>query len=258
MTFPPVSDMQKAYIDLITRTITNFAYLGGQSGFRKFNFEHVYDTENARWRTDMDSRPLTLLNKEQLDLLETLVESLEARGVPGDYIEAGVWRGGVIVLLRALIKAYAIPDRRVFAADSFSGIPQNKYFRHDPVDAWSDRWIASLKEVQNNIRRFGLLDDRIVFVAGLFADSLPALAGDRFALIRLDSDSYESVATSLDHLYPALSEGGVLLIDDWHLIPCQMAVANYRKHHGIEDPIETVAGNAYWIKRQRHGFPVTR
>ena len=136
-----------------------------------------------------------------------------------------------------------------------AGIPMNERGRNDPVDLWKDRWVAPLDEVKQNIARFGLLDDRIEFVPGFFADSLKALSDERFSLARLDSDSYDSVETSLEFLYPLLSKGGVVIIDDWHLDGCKAAVADYRSRHGIDDKIYVFDGNAYWTKRQDYALP---
>lgn len=255
MTTPAQEIYRDAYIDLIKRSITNYHYLGGETPFEQFRCITHYDLEQARWNIDPLARPATLLAKTQLDLLEQAILELEERRVPGDFIEAGVWRGGVIILLRALINAYNIEGRKVFAADSFAGIPQNVRATGDPVDLWRDRWVASLDEVKQNIERFGLLDDRIEFVVGFFDQSLKALAHERFALIRLDSDSYDSVETSLEHLYPLLSRDGIVIIDDWHLPGCRQAVLDYRARHGITENIFTCDGNAYWIKQQNYGLP---
>lgn len=255
MNAPAGPSHRDAYVDLVKRTITNYAYLGGRSSFEDFRCVDHYDVPAGRWKIDPLAKPATLLRKSHLDLIDEAVRLMEEHGVPGDYIEAGIWRGGAIILMRALLDAYAIGDRRVFAADSFAGIPLNMRATNDPVDAWSDRWVASLEEVEANIARFGLLDDRIVFAPGFFSDSLPHLAKERFALVRLDSDSYDSVETSLDHLYPLLSKGGILIIDDWHLPGCRMAVEDYRARHGITDEIHVHEGNAYWLKGQDYGAP---
>lgn len=244
-----------AYLDLIKRSVTNYAYLGGNSAFEQFRCVTHYDLKQSQWKIDPLAKPLSLLTKNQLDLIEKIAVALEQRKVPGDFIEAGIWRGGAVILMRALIDAYGMTDRRVFAADSFAGIPMNLKGRNDPVDLWPDRWIAPLDEVKQNIARFGLLDDRIVFVPGFFADSLKTLSGERFSLVRLDSDSYDSVETSLEHLYPLLSKGGVVILDDWHLDGCKAAVVDYRNRHGIDDKIYIFEGNAYWTKRQDYAHP---
>lgn len=250
----PENFYRSAYTDLLKRAITNFLYLGGDAEFAAFRCVNHYDLDQGSWKIDPASRPTTLLRKGQLDLIERAVITVQKHQVPGDFIEAGIWRGGAIILMRALL-AYEMNDRKVFAADSFEGIPINKHSANDPVDQWVDRWAASLNEVQANIARFGLLDDKIEFVPGFFDNSLIRLAGERFSLIRLDSDSYESVETSLVHLYPLLSKTGVLIIDDWHLPGCRAAVLDYRSKHGINDPIMEYDANAYWVKQQDYTAP---
>ena len=242
-----------AYIDLLKRSITNFHNLGGDTEFEQFRCVKHYDVPQGRWKIGPFARPATLLSKSQLDLIETAIVTVERNKVPGDLIEAGIWRGGAVIFMRAMLDAYQIKKRRIFAADSFAGIPLNTRVRGDPVDQWRDRWAASLDDVKGNIRRFGMLDDRIEFVVGFFADTLGSLANERFAVARLDSDSYDSVETSLEHLYPRLSKGGVLIIDDWHLVGCRQAVEDYRARHGIFDAVEVVDGNGYWIKTQEFG-----
>lgn len=188
-------------------------------------------------------------------MIRRAVEYVHRNRIEGDLLEAGVWRGGAVIFMRGLFDAYGITDRRVVAADSFAGIPKNKRATNDPVDDWPDRWVASLEEVKGNIARFGMLDERVEFCVGFFEDSLASLAERRFAVIRLDSDSYDSVETSLNILYPLLSTGGLTIIDDWHLPGCRMAVEGYRSRWGITDPIQVVGGNAYWAKGQNYGQP---
>jgi O-methyltransferase len=245
----PVDRQRALYLDLLRRTLTNYAYLGGDVPFDRFRCINHYDVEAARWKIDALSRPATLLTRAQLDLIEAAAVMIEREGVAGDFLEAGIWRGGAVIFLRGLIEAYAMPGRRVVAADSFAGIPVTSRTEGDPVDGWNDRWVASLDEVRGNIDRFGLLDDRIVFLVGFFEDSLPTLTDEGFALIRLDSDSYDSVETSLDHLYPRVSPGGVVIVDDWHLPGCRKAVLDYRARHGIREELQLHDGNAYWVKQ---------
>jgi O-methyltransferase len=235
-------------IEAIKRAITGYAALGGVTSFDDFNILAFYDQAKAEWLVEPERQPVTLLSKGQLDLIEELAACVHHAGVVGDFIEAGVWRGGAIILMRTLLDALGIRDRQVIAADSFAGIPLSTRFRHDPVDLWADRWAASLDEVKTNIARFGLLDARIEFVEGNFADCLPALAGRRLALIRLDADSHDSTTDALTYLYPLLQPGGVIIIDDWHLIGCRLAVDAYRAAHGITDEVVTKAGNGYWFK----------
>ncbi len=244
-----------AYIDLIKRAITNYLYLGGATPQDAFRCATHYDLEQSQWEIDPLSRPSTLLSKSQLDLVEQAVLTVEGQGVAGDFLEAGIWRGGVIILMRALINAHNVSGRKVFAADSFAGIPKNTRAVNDPVDQWRDRWVAPLDEVKQAVGRFGLLDDKIEFIVGFFENSLKSLEGKRFAVVRLDSDSYDSVETSLEYLYPLVSRGGFVIIDDWHLPGCRMAVTNYRSQLGITDEIHEWGGNAYWVKQQPYNYP---
>jgi O-methyltransferase/8-demethyl-8-(2,3-dimethoxy-alpha-L-rhamnosyl)tetracenomycin-C 4'-O-methyltransferase len=252
---PSADKSREAYLDLIKRTITNYVYLGGQHEPEQFRCVSHYDLAASRWRIDALSKPMTLLTRGQLDLVEQAVLQVTANNVSGDFLEAGIWRGGVIILMRALLDACGIEDRQVVAADSFEGIPKNTRAMNDPVDQWPDRWVASLDEVKQGIARFGLLDDRIEFLPGFFEDTLGRLQGRTFSVIRLDSDSYDSVETSLEYLYPLVPRGGFVIIDDWHLPGCRMAVTAYREQLGIRDPIHEHDGNAYWVKGQPYDFP---
>lgn len=236
------------YIDLLKRTLTNYAYLGGDAPFERFRCITHYDLDASRWTIDPLARPVTLLTRAQLDLIEAAVVMVERERIAGDFLEAGIWRGGAVAFMRGLIEAHDIAVRRVIAADSFAGIPPNSRTEGDPVDGWNDRWVASVEEVRGNIERFGLLDDRVAFLVGFFENSLPTLTDEAFAIIRLDSDSYDSVETSLDHLYPRLSPGGVVIIDDWHLPGCRKAVLDYRARYDIRDELQVHDGNAYWVK----------
>jgi len=167
-------------------------------------------------------------------------------------LEGGVWRGGAIVLMCAMVNAYDM-DRTVIAADSFSGIPHSDWIEDDPVDKWPDRWEASVEEVKATIARYALLDERVRFVCGRFKDALPSAGIGMLALVRLDADSYESTSEALEILYPKLSPGGVIIIDDCRLPGCAVAVAEYRTKHSIMSPLFDVGMNVYWFKPDDDG-----
>ena len=105
------------------------------------------------------------------------------------------------------------------------------------------------EEVQANFKKYGLLDDQVVFLKGWFADTLPTAPIERLAVIRLDGDMYGSTMDALNNLYPKLSSGGFCIIDDYALKSCSTAVHDYREKHGIKaemiqiDPIAV-----YWQK----------
>jgi O-methyltransferase len=240
--------LRQSYLELIKRAVTNYLHLGGDAAFPAFDAVDHYDRAGSTWRIDRQAVPMTLLSLDQLNLLERSILDIQTRGIAGDIIEAGVWRGGAVIFMAAVLNAYGFSDRQIIAADSFAGIPQNGAFKHDPVDAWQDRWVATLDEVKANFSRFALSDTCVEFVPGYFSDSLPTLGDRRFALIRLDSDAHDSVMVSLECLYPLLEPGGIIVIDDWHLVGCRFAVNSFREKHGITEPVCADAGNGYWVK----------
>jgi len=106
--------------------------------------------------------------------------------------------------------------------------------------------------VQGNFKRYGFLDDRVRFLKGWFKDTLHTAPISRLALVRLDGDMYESTIQALDALYPKLSPGGYLIIDDYGLPGCRAAVDDYRATHGIKEEVRIVDWTgAYW--RRSHG-----
>lgn len=242
-------------IAALKRRLTGHDRLGAGCDFDRFDvFEQYYDAHRGGWQIDRADLPMTLLGKGKLDLIEHAMLRQRERGVSGDLIEAGVWRGGAVALMAALLRATGETGRRVVAADSFAGIPPDTQFPLDPVDRWPDRWVASLAEVQANLDQLGLLD-QVELLPGLFADSLPKLAGRRFALMRLDADSYDSTMTALAWLYPLLCRDGVVIIDDWHLPGCKLAVINYVRRHGLQVKFREAHGNCYWFKREERLEP---
>lgn len=196
---------------------------------------------------------LTMSSMRRLDHLQACMEDCLDRGIPGDFVECGVWRGGAAILMRGVLAAHEIEDRTIWAADSFQGLPtpdqdsiDNMLFNLPPVVA-IERFAVSLESVQNNFERYGLLDERVRFLAGWFQDTLPQAPIDRIAVLRLDGDFYRSTMDTLVHLYPRVSPGGYVIVDDWGISQVcgeQAAVIDYRKEHGIEDEIVEVDWHA--------------
>jgi O-methyltransferase/8-demethyl-8-(2,3-dimethoxy-alpha-L-rhamnosyl)tetracenomycin-C 4'-O-methyltransferase len=178
-------------------------------------------------------------------------ETVLLDGVEGDFIETGVWRGGACIMMKGILEAYGDASRRVFVADSFAGLPRPDV-ENFPVDAggrpdtWNELKIPRT-DVENNFRRFGLLDKRVVFLEGWFKDTLPEAPIDQLALLRLDGDLYESTIQALDALYHKVSYGGFVIVDDYFLPPCAKAVQDFRERYGITSPILPIDGvGSYW------------
>lgn len=199
----------------------------------------------------------TMIGMARLDNVQECVADVIHRRVPGDLIEAGVWRGGTTILMRAVLAAHGDTSRTVWAADSFEGVPAPDPVRY-PADAGLEMFsrvpglAVGIDEVRANFARYGLLDDQVQFLHGWFKDTLPTAPIERLAVIRLDGDLYESTMDALVALYPKLSVGGYIVIDDYNNIrACRRAVSDYRVDHGIGEEIRRVDWNgAFW---QREG-----
>jgi O-methyltransferase len=203
---------------------------------------------------DWPAEAETMVGLKRLYNVWECAREVLADAVPGDFIETGVWRGGTTIFMRALLEAYGDPDRRVWVADSFEGLPPpdprypadagDEHFKLDDVLA------VSLDDVRANFARFDLLDDRVRFLKGYFKDSLPDAPIGSLALLRLDGDLYQSTWEALTALYPKVSPGGFVIVDDFGAIPaCAKAVEDYRSDHGINEPMTTVDWTGvYWRK----------
>ena len=194
----------------------------------------------------------TMIGLARLDNIEHCVTTVLRDGVPGDLIETGVWRGGATIFMRAILEAYGDATRKVWVADSFAGLPKPDAESY-PVDAGDTHWTKehlaiSVEQVRANFARYGLLDDRVRFLEGWFKDTLPTAPIEQLAVMRLDGDMYESTIQALDALYPKLSVGGFVIIDDYgDIVSARQATEDFRSAHGIDDPIVAIDhAGVYW------------
>lgn len=179
---------------------------------------------------------------------ECVLECLQ-RGIPGDLMEAGVWRGGCAIFMRALLHVYGDTERKVWVADSFEGCPKPREEAECGDRHWLNNFIAvDLETVQENFRRYGLLDDRVRFLRGWFCDTLPKAPVEKLAVLRVDGDMFSSTIDVLRAMYHRVSPGGYVIIDDYYAIDiCRRAVTDFREEHGIDSPIQRVDScRAFW------------
>ena len=240
------------YLELLMRVLANTIY--GDPSTNPDNAGR-YDSELRDVGLDWPSVAHTMVGMRRLQNLCELAQRTLDDNIAGDFIETGVWRGGCCILMRGILAANQVTDRTVYVADSFAGLPAPNVDTF-PADAgWDlrghEQLSVSLAQVQSNFARYGLLDDQVVFVKGWFSETLPTLAGGPFALIRLDGDLYESTYVALEALYPRLSPGGFVIIDDLKsLPPCRQAVDDYRSRVGISAPIEEVDWSGGWWRKE--------
>jgi O-methyltransferase len=196
----------------------------------------------------------TMVSMQRLDNIQQLVTTVIAEQIPGDLIETGVWRGGSCILMKAILNVSGDTSRRVFVADSFAGLPEPDESKY-PSDAGDKHhvhdFLAVSKEmVEDNFRKYGLLDERVIFLKGWFKDTLPSAPIQNLSVMRLDGDMYESTMDALTGLYHKLSVGGFCIIDDYALPGCRKAVEDFRKNQDISSPlIEIDHTGRYWRKQ---------
>ena len=220
---------------------------------------HLYcdanvDLQGRADGTDSPADAETMIGLKRLNNLHSCISRVLRETVPGDFIETGVWRGGACIFMRAALAAYNDPTRQVWVADSFAGLP--KPDARYPQDAGDRHWKKSdflgipLDQVKANFSRYGLLDDRVRFLQGWFKDTLPAAPINELAILRVDGDMYASTMDSLQNLYPKLSPGGFVIVDDYGVInACREAVDDFRADKHIITPWTAIDScGIYWQK----------
>ncbi len=214
----------------------------------------VYDAALREVGRDWPSMAHTMIGVKRLSNLRQLAEKVIQDQIPGDFIETGVWRGGACILMRAVLAAYNESERRVWVADSFEGVPVPDVERY-PSDVESDyhtfeELAVSFETVRENIAKYGLLDDRVVFLKGWFKDTLPTAPIETLALLRLDGDLYESTVVAMDSLYDKLSIGGYVIVDDYHVVKgCRDAIGDFLADRNISPQLQEIDGvGVFWQK----------
>ncbi len=160
--------------------------------------------------------------------LVAAVRHIAQTGIPGDIVECGVWRGGSIHMIARTFQAEGVTDRDIHLFDTFEGMTEPT--EHDVAfddprtaaerleTAEKNQWIwaiASLEDVQAGLKTLDYPYERFHFVQGPVEETIPEHAPEQIALLRLDTDWYESTKHELEHLYDRLVPGGVLIIDDY-------------------------------------------
>jgi O-methyltransferase len=230
---------EHCYLDLLKKCLTRTLDAHGQAR-----------VEGRDWPQDAE----TMVGLLRLDNIQNLIENVIQSKIPGDLIETGVWRGGSTILMRAVLKIYGDTTRNVWVADSFEGLPKPnaQMYAADAEDKlWRESFLAvPLETVKNNFRKYNLLDNQVKFIKGFFSATLPNAPIEKLSLLRLDGDMYESTIVALESLYPKLSVGGYVIVDDYNAVPgCKSATEDYRAAHSIRSEMVKIDWTGmYWQK----------
>lgn len=208
---------------------------------------------------DWPSVAHSMIGRKRMANLRAVCCDVIERGVPGDFIETGVWRGGACIYMRAILKAYGDTGRRVWVADSFAGLPEPnaEAYRHDKGDKHYKvpALAVSRADVEANFRVYGLLDEQVQFLQGWFSETLPKAPIEQLAVLRLDGDMYESTMDAMKALYHKVSPGGYVVVDDYHAVPaCRKAVHDFidANAQGEIVNIQEIDGTGvYWMRQMK-------
>jgi O-methyltransferase len=193
-------------------------------------------------------RPFTMTSPERINALYDATRYVSRRRVPGAVVECGVWRGGGMMAVAKTLLTAGDTERHLYLFDTFTGMapPSSVDRRHDdvsaasvlatadPGDAESEWCVASVDDVRDCLSTVGYPADRIHLVEGRVEDTIPEIAPETISLLRLDTDWYESTRHELLHLFPRISPGGVLIVDDYgYWKGARQAVDEYLRGHDV-------------------------
>jgi len=242
------------YLSLMEKVLTGMIYEDKPCDFWSGG---VYKSELRELGMDWPSVAHTMVGRKRLHQLRVACQDCINESIEGDFVECGVWRGGAAIMMRAVseeLKGLWKP-RTVWAYDSFSGLPlpqhqQDKGDQHHTYDALS----VSLDEVAGNFAKYGFGTDDPYhrLVQGWFNVTLPKAEVEKIAVLRVDCDMYQSTLDVLENLYHKVSSGGFVIIDDYQLQNCRIAVHEFREKQNITEEIKEIDNmGVYW--RVDHG-----
>jgi len=191
--------------------------------------KHLRTLSPSVAETIREVRPYTLTSVQRLVALCDAVQYVVRNQIPGDIVECGVWKGGsMMAVAHTLIKA-GDQSRRLYLFDTYEGMTSpsdndisvqgelaSDLLRHEDKEDASSVWcVAHLDEVRRAVGSVGYDSSKVHFVKGRVEETIPIMAPEQIALLRLDTDWYESTRHEMEHLFPRLTKGGVLDVDDY-------------------------------------------
>lgn len=199
-------------------------------------------------------KPYTMTSVERIVALCQSVAYLEKHRIAGAIVECGVWKGGSVMASALTLMALESTQRELHLFDTFTGMTEpaavdvdwqgrsaRELLRQSDANGDHFRARCSLHDVKQALMQTRYPWEKMIFVPGRVEKTLPKQAPERIALLRLDTDWYESTQHELEHLYPRLVNGGVLIVDDYgHWQGAKRAVDQYFQDHGIDADLRTI------------------
>lgn len=208
----------------------------------------VPDATEPQRETIRQVQPFTMTSPERILALCNAVEYIVENQIPGSFVECGVWHGGSMAAAARTLQRLGDFERDLWLYDTFEGMSEPT---GQDVDCWGDDaetlldqqdredaksvWcVSGLPEVKKVMGETSYPAQKINYIEGRVEETLPGCKPEKIALLRLDTDWYESTKCELEQLYPLLQPGGVLIIDDYgHWQGCRKAVDEYFTNHSI-------------------------
>lgn len=200
-------------------------------------------------KKELINHKYTLLQNYQMDSLWDIMNKIHIEQTPGVLVETGVYRGGASIIMQLANKVYNL-NKKIYLFDSFMGTPDKTKtkIKNPPFESHSaGLYKATQDEVIENFKRYDLWDDNIAIIPGWFEDTLSTFESPNIALLRFDGDLYSSTMDVMTNLYNKVVNNGYIIIDDYCLNPCKIAIDEFRDTNNIKDiiytPYNTVAKN---------------
>ena len=190
----------------------------------------------------------TMTSAERMYALHKSTQYIIDADIEGDIVETGVWRGGSAMVMALTLLEKGSQEKKMYMYDTFTGMEEptkndtNQYTGTSPLREWKlhnrsshNQWCyCSVEDVQENMKTTGYPEEKILLIQGKVEDTIPKNIPEKISLLRLDTDWYESTAHEMEHLYPRLSKGGVLFIDDYNYWGgCRKGVDEYLEKQNI-------------------------
>lgn len=232
------SKIKKYLLKLIKEEKQEKNTLINDNDFTKFEIDVIDKVSNY-----------TMTSPERIVSLIRAVEYVEKNNIEGDIVECGVWKGGSIMAVLKTLMDLNSYDRNIFLYDTFEGMSEpsenDKSFKGESAtEAFYERneyWeriecFSTIDEVKGNVDTVGYPKEKIQYIKGKVEDTIPnKIKHEKIAILRLDTDWYESTLHELKHLFPKIVKGGIIIIDDYgHWQGCKKAVDEYIHENNIK------------------------